>query len=82
MMGNTHHRVLDVVSVEQTDALGNAKTLGRPASTAPRVSRPDGTWSVIAATGVETLGKSLKSGLGGLGVVVTDCPITRAASSE
>jgi sugar/nucleoside kinase (ribokinase family) len=61
----TNGRVLDVVSVEQTDTLDNATTFGRnlggsATNLATCTSRLDGTSAFTAATGVEASAGFLK----------------------
>jgi sugar/nucleoside kinase (ribokinase family) len=66
--------VVDFISVEQTDTLGNATTFrrylgGSPANIAVYVSRLGGTAAVISKTGIGAFGKFLKSQLGRHGVI-------------
>lgn len=60
--------VVDFISVEQTDTLGNATTFrrylgGSPANMATYVSKLGGTSAVISKTGIGAFGKFLKSEL-------------------
>lgn len=66
--------VVDFISVEQTDTLGNATTFrrylgGSPANMANYVSKLGGTSAVISKTGIGAFGKFLKSELNRHGVV-------------
>ncbi len=66
--------VVDFISVEQTDTLGNATTFrrylgGSPANMATYVSKLGGTSAVISKTGIGAFGKFLKSELNRHGVV-------------
>jgi sugar/nucleoside kinase (ribokinase family) len=66
--------VVDFISVEQTDTLGNATTFrrhlgGSPANIAVYVSKLGGTSAVISKTSIGAFGKFLKSQLGRHGVI-------------
>lgn len=66
--------VVDFISVEQTDTLGNATTFrrylgGSPANMATYVSKLGGTSAVISKTGIGAFGTFLKSELNRHGVV-------------
>ena len=66
--------VVDFISVEQTDTLGNASTFrrylgGSPANIAVYVSKLGGTAAIVSKTGIGAFGKFLKSQLGRHGVV-------------
>lgn len=66
--------VVDFISVEQTDSLGNATTFrrylgGSPANMATYVSKLGGTSAVISKTGIGAFGKFLKSELSRHGVI-------------
>lgn len=66
--------VVDFISVEQTDSLGNATTFrrylgGPPANMATYVSKLGGTSAVISKTGMGAFGKLLKSALSRHGVI-------------
>ncbi len=66
--------VVDFISVEQTDTLGNATTFrrylgGSPANIAVYVSKLGGTAAIVSKTGIGAFGKFLKSQLARHGVV-------------
>ena len=66
--------VVDFISVEQTDTLGNATTFrrylgGSPANIAVYVSKLGGSAAVVSKTGIGAFGTFLKSQLGRHGVV-------------
>ena len=66
--------VVDFISVEQTDTLGNATTFrrylgGSPANITVYVSKLGGTAAIISKTGIGAFGKLLKSQLGRHGVI-------------
>jgi sugar/nucleoside kinase (ribokinase family) len=66
--------VVDFISVEQTDTLGNATTFrrylgGSPANIAVYVSKLGGSAAIISKTGIGAFGKFLKSQLARHGVI-------------